>query len=631
MSAGRGGAAEYRAQRATRYRQPVAYRSRTLLRFLAVVTVIVAAIGLVGSAGARASGSAGAPAGSGGPGTGPWSAPTAALAGSKPFGPGGLACTDDDFCISIDGFGGTYVLQRGSWSKSPAVMPDTPKSINDTHGTDPDSLDCATPSLCVAGGNDGAVWLWNGISWQADFAPHASGQIVSPACPRNTAVPVCYLTIGNTFARYDGGATWKALGPVESGPHPPSVISLSCPTASFCEGAAGTQAVTWQGRSWSHPSAIPGLPSDAITALSCPAAGQCTLFPTNLNGDLTDIWRDDRGQWSRFRTSATGPLDGSETDDPDCLSVSYCLLAAVGESGSGELDIVEFGPSPGAVSVSAAANAAGPALAVSCGSVCAAGLPGGSFTDTALPAPAITSVAPGTGPASGITPYQAAGVPLPAPVQVRGNNLELANEVLFADTPAVSVQADGDDLLLVQPPPGPAGSAAVRIAWAGGLTGRVPGISYSYVNRPLRISFAGEPSVTGRTGQPPRISAVLVIANQPIGRSRLVWRELDGVVGGAVPVGPLLPGRHRIQLPAGSAQLTPLSARVSVCLDVSQSSATCEYGSAAVTSPPRASLPWWAWLAAGLLIVAVIVLAGWQVRRRRRPPVAVSEAAAEKA
>jgi hypothetical protein len=595
---------------------------------MGVITVVMAAIGLAGPASARAGGGAAAPAGV--PGTGPWSAPTPELAGNTPFGPGGLACTSHDFCISIDGFGGTYVFQRGSWRKSPAVMPDTPKSINDTHGIAPDSLDCASPSLCVAGGNDGAVWLWNGISWQADFAPHASGQVVNPACPRDAAVPLCYLDIGNTFARYDGGATWKALGLIEPAPHASTDDSLSCPSASFCEGVEGegTQAITWQGKSWSQPSAIPGLPSGAINSLSCPSVGQCVLFPTSLNADIHDIWRYVDGQWSQVQTSASGPLAGSQADLPDCLSVSYCLVVAGSGSSSG-LAIVHLGPAPDAASVTTDSTAAGTALAVSCGSVCAAGLPGGSFTDAALSGPAITSLSPSAGSTSGITPYQAAGVPLPAPVQVRGHNLELADGVFFGDTPAASWQVKSNDLLLAQPPPGKAGSAVVHIAWANGLTGATAGSAYNYNYLPLYVVVSGEPSVTGQTGQPAHVSITLVIERQPIGQSQLVWHMGDGQVGETAAVGPMPPGVHRLQLYDSSISPTALNEPIQICLDNGRSSVACGYGTAVITSPPLTSQPWWEWLVAGLVIGAAVALpASWLVRRRGRPagPVTVHEA-----
>lgn len=590
---------------------------------LAIIAVVMAASGLAGTPGARASGGAAAQPATGVPGLGTWSAPTGQLAGNTPYGPGGLACTSHDFCISIDAFGGTYLFQRGSWHKSHAVMPDTPKSINDAHGIGPDQVECGSPSLCVAGGNDGAVWLWNGTSWRADFAPHAGAQAVNPACPASSATPVCYLDIGNTFARYDGGTSWKSLGRIEPSPRTATDdISLSCPAASFCAAveANGTQAMTWQGKSWSQPSDIPGLPSDSINSLSCAAAGQCVLFPSSLNGDINDLWRLAGGEWTQIPTGDSLPQDTQ--DDPDCLSVSYCLLASVGSAPSGALTDVRFGPKPNQVSLTTdTSEQAGDAVAVSCGSVCAVGLPGGSFTTASLSAPVITALSVRAGPTTGTAPYRAAGLPLPAPVQVRGRGLELADGVFFGDTPAASWQVTGNGLLLVQPPPGRPGVTNVSIAWAGGTAGADAASAYDYQVQPLSVTVTGEPSVTGHTGQPARVSITLVVAGQPAGPSRLVWPAGNGRAQDTAAVGPLAPGRHRLQLYASTASARALTDSVQVCLETGRTPVGCGYAAVAITSPPPTSQPWWEWLLAGLILgTALTALVGWRVLRHRLRP-----------
>lgn len=602
------------------------------MRLLGAIVAVIAAAAPASPARAGAVAAAAAP--SGVPGTGPWSAATPQMAGDTPFGPGGLSCTGKDFCISVDAFGGTYLYQGGSWRKSPAVMPDTPKSIDDPHGYGPDYLDCASPSLCVAGGNDGAAWLWDGSSWRADFAPHATAQVVNPSCPRVSAVPVCYFDVGNTFARYTGGPAWTALGPIEPGPHPSTDTSLSCPTASFCEAVEATspRALTWNGKSWSQPQAVPGLPSYAINTLSCGAAGQCVLFPASLNTPIRDIWRDTGGRWTAIKTPASGPLAGSQQEDPDCLSAAFCLVAALDGQLNGLLAVVTLGSPAGTAQVTSDTAVAGSAVAVSCGTVCAVGMTGGSFTDATLTAPAVTSVSPGFGPTTGIAPYLSDGLRPPPPVQVRGRGLELADSVFFGDVPAASWQVRGGDLLLVQPPPGKAGPAAVRIGWAGGTTGPAPGSAYRYSDLPLRVSVAGPPQVTGQTGQPPRMSVDLVIADQPVGLSRLVWQNLDGPGTGSALVGPLPPGSHRLQVYSGSAWPTSLRGPVRVCLDTGPSASACGYGQAAITPPPLTRQPWWAWLAlaAGLLAgAAAASLISWLARRRQRRarPVPADQAA----
>ena len=112
-----------------------------------------------------------------------------------------------------------------------------------------------------------------------------------------------------------------------------SATSVSCASPAFCVaagsgdvGASGPgQAETFNGTSWSQPTAIGG--SSQLIAVSCPSADFCAAV------DGFAVWTFNGGSWSEAGTAGTG-YGGFGPTAVSCASASFCV--AVGSAGKTE-------------------------------------------------------------------------------------------------------------------------------------------------------------------------------------------------------------------------------------------------------------------------------------------------------
>lgn len=165
--------------------------------------------------------------------------------------------------------------------------------------------------------------------------------IASPGMPGRKRVLRALLVTTAFVAASCGSGSPKASSPigswVESGELSgvsQTVISLSCPTSSFCAAVgspisgSGTPgyAATWDGSSWTTPTAVDSGPNGALQSTSCVSPSFC--MATDLNGGYT--------VYSGSSWSAPQVLDSNGVAfSVSCTSPSFCAAVGSVPSGSG--------------------------------------------------------------------------------------------------------------------------------------------------------------------------------------------------------------------------------------------------------------------------------------------------------
>ena len=122
---------------------------------------------------------------------------------------------------------------------------------------------------------------------------------------------------GATTASAQG--TWSSASDIDGDN---GLISVSCPTASFCAAVdAKGNALIYNGSSWSSPSDVDG--TNTLLSVSCPSANFCIAVD-----DTGDALTYNGSSWS-----SASDIDGSNfLEWVSCPSVSFC--AAVDEVGN---------------------------------------------------------------------------------------------------------------------------------------------------------------------------------------------------------------------------------------------------------------------------------------------------------
>jgi hypothetical protein len=141
-----------------------------------------------------------------------------------------ISCVSSTFCMGTDGQ--HYTIFNGTtWSK--------PILMTTLQGAGINQVDCTSKSFCIAAGSvksNALSLVFDGVAWtQAlQVLPPVSAPSVhfsSVTCPETS---VCRAQDAYTGGVYTfNGATWSAPTTVDS---TYGLISISCPTLSFCEG-----------------------------------------------------------------------------------------------------------------------------------------------------------------------------------------------------------------------------------------------------------------------------------------------------------------------------------------------------------------------------------------------------------
>jgi hypothetical protein len=257
-----------------------------------------------------------------------------------------ISCPTRTFCVAVD-WKGAYLTYNGKlWSK--------PQTIN-SQASAVDSVSCTSPTFCMAvdasNANDlgGNIFTFNGHTWTSqgqDGLPLSSVSCTGPDfCEMLALVP------GGGGSVYT--ATWNGTtvlnGILDSyigfGPAP-SEGFVSCVTSTFCVAVDQLgNAFTYNGKTWSKPTALdPGF-AQAMDSVSCPTETFCAAI-------------DEAGHEYTFNgTSWTTPATIDTAGVPQtisCTTSHFCLMGDLsgnvvtfnGATWSGTSD-VDPGATPG--------------------------------------------------------------------------------------------------------------------------------------------------------------------------------------------------------------------------------------------------------------------------------------------
>lgn len=227
-----------------------------------------------------------------------------------------ISCPTRSFCVAVD-WKGAYLIYNGkTWS--------APQSINSAAAA-VDSVSCTSPTFCMAvdatnsNGLGGHIFIFNGHTWAdegQDGLPLSSVSCIGPG--------FCEMLAFSGGSVYT--ATWNGQnvtnGSLDSylgfGPAPGEGF-VSCVSVNFCVAVDQLgNAFTFNGRTWSKPTALdPGF-SASMEAVSCPATTFCAAIDAGgheytFNG----------GTWS-----APATIDTAGTPQAiSCTTSRFCLMA----------------------------------------------------------------------------------------------------------------------------------------------------------------------------------------------------------------------------------------------------------------------------------------------------------------
>ena len=287
-----------------------------------------------------------------------------------------------------------------------------------------------------------------------------------------------------TFAAAAGdtnGFTWTAV-PGPSGSTPAAITSATSTT--FTEGTAGTFTPTATGSPTPTITESGALPSGVTFA-----GGELTGTPT-VSGDFPITFTATNGILSPGTQDFTlhvvsgpavtsiaptsGPTTGGTTvvitgtNLASATSVKFGSAPATGLTANTANSVTVTSPAGSVGTADVTVTTAGGTSAISAGD---------KFTYVA--APAVTSIAPTSGPTTGGTT-----------VVITGTNLASATSVKFGSAPATGLTANTANSVTVTSPAGSVGTADVTVTTAGGTSAISAGDKFTYVAAPAVTSIA---------------------------------------------------------------------------------------------------------------------------------------------
>jgi hypothetical protein len=176
-------------------------------------------------------------------------------------------------------------------------------------------LSALTSTIFAAGLASPAVASPVGWSSGTLIDPHP-GVLLSISCPTATFCAAVDL-YGNVFT-YDG-SSWSSPDRIDPGEH---LASVSCPAANFCAAVdGGGNVLTYNGTSWSSPDGVAAAGS--LESVSCPTNSFCVAVEYGGN-----VFTYDGSSWS----SPDSVDPGKSPSSVSCPTASFC--AAVDASGN---------------------------------------------------------------------------------------------------------------------------------------------------------------------------------------------------------------------------------------------------------------------------------------------------------
>jgi hypothetical protein len=234
-----------------------------------------------------------------------------------------ISCPTRTFCMAVD-WTGAYLIYNGSTWSAPQTISPLAVAV--------DSVSCTSPTFCMAVDANitsnvlgGHVFTFNGQSWtylgQADFP------LTSVSCASQFSCMMLSTADGSVFSTtWNGTSTWDNRtvdSYVGFGPDPGNGF-VSCVTANFCVAVDQLgNAFTFNGVTWSGPTALDPGWAAAMDAVSCPTTTFCAA--TDAGGD---VYTFNGTTWT-----APDPIDS--TGQPQTVSCTVSDLVGGLQRGPG--------------------------------------------------------------------------------------------------------------------------------------------------------------------------------------------------------------------------------------------------------------------------------------------------------
>jgi hypothetical protein len=200
------------------------------------------------------------------------------------------------FFAALSSARGSALAERwngASWSAQ--AMPPMPRHVS-SEGLE--GVSCPSTQACVAVGSTGtggAVALgWNGLTWSSQLTlagRYASGNpadldTVSCATPEACVAGGTHVTkvvnVSGIWARWNG-VTWtrpRSTTVRENGP----MESVSCVAAIDCTAIAGADIEHWSGSTWSSKTVLDSF-ADTLQSISCASTTRCVAVGFRMSGN----------------------------------------------------------------------------------------------------------------------------------------------------------------------------------------------------------------------------------------------------------------------------------------------------------------------------------------------------------
>jgi hypothetical protein len=261
-----------------------------------------------------------------------------------------VSCASPTFCVSVDDWGHAIGYDGSRWSAPVTIDGDTPL----------DSVSCPSSGFCVAVDSFGYAMTFNGHAWGSPVLvdPGKAGGERLVSC---SSASFCALMSSGSVRTFDG-STWSTTTTIGLGP---ILYAISCTSASFClaEGAngfSGPGVVRFDGTTWTTPSGTGGGTDVSCTSATfCVAvnAGAVSTFngtswtaPTALAYGLTSVSCASSTSCATIGTTPTYAI-GSRN-----VQTTGAVYTYDGAAWSSPVPVDPAGGGPGAVSCPAVAS-----------------------------------------------------------------------------------------------------------------------------------------------------------------------------------------------------------------------------------------------------------------------------------
>jgi hypothetical protein len=199
-----------------------------------------------------------------------WSAPV--LADQVRGGLASISCPSTSFCLTIDGAGNAATYDGASWSTPRQIVPRADVQPDFPNGA---TVSCASPTFCVAvlkTASGGPSWAesYDGAAWSGPVQVDVT-TVTSISC---AVEQMCVAVDSAGDALVDQDGSWAAPVTVDAAG---ALEGVSCSTASSCMAVGWSEHSAWafafDGASWSRSAGAVG--TEQMVSVSCAASSGC--------------------------------------------------------------------------------------------------------------------------------------------------------------------------------------------------------------------------------------------------------------------------------------------------------------------------------------------------------------------